>query len=110
AVLTGETGEQQLRNLPSLITGADDSGSVRLTLRSDLQQVVRDALGEREGTVVVMNPRSGAVQALWSYPSFNPNQVVDPDFETAQAVLTFLQALPGDPLLANTYQQRYMPG
>ena len=63
AVLTGETGEQQLRNLPNLITGADDSGSVRLTLRSDLQQVARDALGEREGVVVVMNPRSGAVRA-----------------------------------------------
>lgn len=110
SVLTGSTGEQQLRNLPSLITGADDSGSVRLTLRNDLQQVARDALGEREGTVVVMDPRTGAVQALWSYPSFNPNQVVDPDFNTAQNVLTFLQNLPGDPLLANTYQQRYMPG
>jgi peptidoglycan glycosyltransferase len=110
AVLTGETGEQQLRNLPNLITGADDSGSVRLTLRSDLQQVARDALGEREGVVVVMNPRSGAVQAMWSYPSFDPNQVVDTDFDTAQAVLTFLQNSPGDPLLANAYQQRYMPG
>jgi peptidoglycan glycosyltransferase len=110
AVLTGETGEQQLRNLPGLITGADDSGTVRITLRNDLQQVARDALGEREGAVVVMNPRSGAIQAMWSYPSYNPNQVVDPDFETAQAVLTFLQNVPGDPLLANSYQQRYMPG
>ena len=110
AVLTGETGEQQLRNLPGLITGADDSGTVVLTMRSDLQQVAKDALGEREGAVVLMDPRRGAIQAMWSYPSYDPNQVADPDFETAQAVLTFLQALPGDPLLANAYQQRYMPG
>ena len=110
AVLTGETGEQQLRNLPGLITGADDSGTVVLTMRADLQQVAKDALGEREGAIVLMNPRSGAIQAMWSYPSYDPNQVADPDFATAQAVLTFLQAVPGDPLLANAYQQRYMPG
>jgi peptidoglycan glycosyltransferase len=79
-------------------------------MRADLQQVAKDALGEREGAVVLMNPRSGAIQAMWSYPSYDPNQVADPDFDTAQAVLTFLQALPGDPLLANAYQQRYMPG
>ena len=58
AVLTGDTGEQQLRNLPNLITGGDDSGSVRLTMRADLQAIARDALGEREGSIVVMNPRT----------------------------------------------------
>ena len=47
---------------------------------------------------------------MWSFPSYNPNQVADPDFDTARDVLTFLQALPGDPLLGNAYQQRYMPG
>jgi peptidoglycan glycosyltransferase len=110
AVLTGDTGEQRLRNLPGLITGADDSGTVRLTMRNDLQEVARTALGEREGSVVMMDPRTGAIQAMWSYPSYDPNQVVDPNFDTAQAVLTFLQNVPGDPLLANSYQQRYMPG
>jgi len=109
-VLTGDTGEQQLRNLPGIITGADDSGTVALTLRSDLQQVAKDALGERPGSVVVLDPRTGAVQAMWSYPSYDPNLVANPNFEEAQAVITFLDASPGDPLLANAYQQRYMPG
>ncbi|MBA3288807.1 MAG: penicillin-binding protein 2 [Acidimicrobiia bacterium] len=110
AVLAGETAEQQLRNLPGIITGDDDSGSVRLTLRADLQRAARDALGEREGSVVVMDPTTGAVLALWSYPSFDPNLVVDPDFDAARAVIEFAGADPRDPLLANTYQQRYMPG
>lgn len=109
-VLTGETGEQQLRNLPNLITGADDSGTVRLTMRADLQQVARNALGEREGSIVVMNPRTGAILAMWSYPSYDPNLIVTPNFEDAQNVLTFAQNDPRDPLLANAYQQRYMPG
>ncbi|MFV0308423.1 MAG: peptidoglycan D,D-transpeptidase FtsI family protein [Desertimonas sp.] len=109
-VLTGETGEQQLRNLPNLITGADDSGTVRLTLRADLQQTARTALGEREGSIVVMNPRTGAILAMWSYPSYDPNLIVTPNFDDAQNVLTFAQNDPRDPLLANAYQQRYMPG
>ena len=110
-VLSGNTPQQQLRSLPGLITGnTDDSGSVRLTLRSDLQEVARQALGERQGSVVVLEPRTGAVKAMWSYPSFDPNLVTNPNFEEARAVLTFLENFPGDPLLANAYQQRYMPG
>lgn len=110
SVLTGDTGEQQLRNLPGLITGADDSGTVALTLRNDLQQAAREALGERAGSVVVMDPSSGAVDAMWSFPSYDPNLIVDSNFDTAQDVITFYTNSPGDPLLANAYQQRYMPG
>ena len=110
AVLTGSTGEQRLRNLTGIITGADASGTVRMTVRDDLQQVARDALGEREGSVVVIEPSTGAVQAMWSFPSYDPNLIADQDFEAARAVLTFYNASPGDPLLGNAYQQRYMPG
>ncbi|MET0144344.1 MAG: penicillin-binding protein 2 [Ilumatobacteraceae bacterium] len=109
-VLTGNTPEQQLLNLPGIITGADPSGSVRMTLRSDLQQVAKDALGEREGSVVVIEPATGAVRAMWSYPTFDPNLIADPDFDTARNYIDFYQQYPGDPLLANAYQQRYMPG
>jgi peptidoglycan glycosyltransferase len=110
AVLTGSTGEQRLRNIPGIFTGEDPSGSVRMTLRDDLQRVARDALGERPGSVVVLEPATGAVKAMWSYPSYDPNLVTDPDFARARDVLTFLDASPGDPLLGNAYQQRYMPG
>ena len=53
-------------------------------MRDDLQQVAKDALGEREGSVVVMDPTTGAVQAMWSFPSYDPNLVVDPDFDRAR--------------------------
>ena len=110
-VLSGNTAQQQLRALPGLLTGEeDDSGSVQLTLRSDLQQVARDALGDRAGSVVVLEPKTGAVKAMWSYPGYDPNLIANPDFEQARAVLAFYENFPGDPLLANTYQQRYMPG
>jgi peptidoglycan glycosyltransferase len=86
------------------------TGSVRLTVRADLQQVAREALGDREGSVVLVDVRTGAVQALWSWPSFDPNLVVVPDTSEAGRVLEFLNAFDSKPLLANSYQERYMPG
>ncbi|MEJ7721790.1 MAG: penicillin-binding transpeptidase domain-containing protein [Ilumatobacteraceae bacterium] len=79
-------------------------------MRADLQQVAKDALGEREGSVVVLDVQTGGVAAMWSYPSYDPNPVSALDFGAASNVLEFLQESPGDPLLANAYQQRYMPG
>jgi peptidoglycan glycosyltransferase len=70
----------------------------------------KTALGDREGSVVVLDIETGAVLAMWSWPSFDPNIVVDPDYDTAYAYLDELIADERDPLLANAYQQRYMPG
>jgi peptidoglycan glycosyltransferase len=109
-VLAGRTSEQQLSNITNIFSGQDSTGSVRLTMRSDLQQVAKDALGAREGSVVVLDPKTGAVLAMWSNPSYNPNQVAVHDNAEAKRVLEFLNALPGKPLLANAYQERYMPG
>lgn len=86
------------------------TGTVRLTVRADLQQVARDALGDREGSVVLLDVRTGAVQAMWSWPSYDPNLVVVPDTGQAGRVLEFLDAFDSKPLLANSYQERYMPG
>ena len=109
-ILAGDTAQQQLLGLPNLITGDDNTGSVRLTMDHRLQRVARDALGEREGSVVVVEPRTGAIKAMWSYPSYDPNLVTTEDFDLARDILTYIGADPRDPLLANAYQQRYMPG
>ena len=110
-VLTGSTPEQELRAIPGIVTGDEDSsGTVQMALRSDLQQVAKDALGDREGSVVVIEPATGAVRAMWSFPTYDPNLIATPDFDRARDVITFLENYPGDPLLGNAYQQRYMPG
>ena len=43
-----------------------------MTLRADLQQVAKDALGEREGSVVVIEPATGAVQGDVELPELRP--------------------------------------
>ncbi|MEO5722709.1 MAG: penicillin-binding transpeptidase domain-containing protein [Ilumatobacteraceae bacterium] len=109
-VLTGSTSEQQLRALPNLLGGGDNTGSVVLTMRDDVQQVAAKALGGHEGSVVVMDPHSGAVLAMVSNPRFDPNPIADHDTAKAGAFLDALNQYPGKPLLANAYQERYMPG
>jgi penicillin-binding protein A len=110
-VLTGDTFTQQVLAIENIFgTSRDNSGQVRLTMREDLQSVAKFLLGPREGSIVLIEVETGAVVAMWSYPSFDPNLVSDPDYDAAFDYLTELQADDRDPLLANTYQQRYMPG
>lgn len=47
--------------------------NVVLTVDSFLQKIAWDALKDKAGSVVVMDPRDGAVLALVSSPSFDPN-------------------------------------
>jgi peptidoglycan glycosyltransferase len=109
--LVGSTTEQQLTALPNIIAGRpDNSGTVQLSLRRDLQSLARELLGEQEGSIVMLNPQTGAVLAMWSTPSFDPNALADPNYDDAYAAMVELQNDPRDPLLANAYQQRYMPG
>ena len=115
-VLMGTTAAQRVQAITGLLGGSDNSGSVLLTLRADVQQVAKDALKDpvtgamREGSVVVMEPSTGAILAMYSYPTFDPNQVAVHDNDEASNVLDFLNNYPGKPLLANAYQERYMPG
>ena len=109
-VLAGRTAQQQIQGIASLFDGADTTGSVELTLDSRIQEAARSALGDREGSVVVVDVQTGAVKAMWSSPSYDPNYVATHDDRAAGDVLEFLNDVPGNPLLANAYQERYMPG
>lgn len=110
-VLSGDTFRQQVRAIDDIFSSTNDtSGKVVLTLRNDMQATAKLLLGDREGSIVMLDIETGAVIAMWSYPSYDPNIVADPDYDVAYDYLTQLQADPTDPLLANSYQQRYMPG
>ena len=109
-VLSGRTNEQQLSGVWSLFDTDDNSGSVTLTVDAEVQEAAKSALGEREGSVVVIDVQSGAVKAMWSWPSFDPNVISTHDSAEAGVWLQFLNLLPSKPLLANSYQERYMPG
>jgi len=89
-VLAGRTGRQQLSGLASLFDGGDTSGSVVVSIDSRIQQAAANALAGREGTVVVIEPATGAVKAMYSNPTYDPNQVAVHDDELAGDIISFL--------------------
>jgi penicillin-binding protein A len=108
--LSGQTLEQQIRGLSDLFVQSPTVGNVALSIRDDLQRVARDQLGEREGSVVALDPRSGAVLAFWSYPSYDPNLLSTIDLEASDQAWGLLNLAPGQPLRPHMYQDRYFPG
>jgi penicillin-binding protein 2 len=80
AVLRGVNGGQQVevdalgRKLRVLREVREVPGNtVRLTIDLDLQRAASDALGERDGSVVVLDPNTGEILAYVNHPSFDPN-------------------------------------
>lgn len=49
--------------------------NVVTTLNTTLQTIASDALGDRKGAVVAMDPGTGKILAMVSKPTFDPNQV-----------------------------------
>lgn len=109
-VLAGTTPAQQLLAADSLFADEALTGSVHLTVRADLQRVAQQALAGRVGSVVMLDPRDGAVLALYSNPTFDANRVAVHDQGAAADEFERLEADPEKPLLMNAYRERYMPG
>ena len=51
--------------------------NVIITLDAALQKVAYEALGDYNGAVIAVNPKTGEVLAMASKPSFNPNTIVE---------------------------------
>jgi peptidoglycan glycosyltransferase len=108
--LAGETAGQELRSLSDLFVDRTNIGDVTLTVRADVQQIAREALGNQLGSVVALDPRDGSILAMWSFPSYDPNPLSSHDLEAAQQAKDELEADPTRPLRARTYQERFPPG
>ena len=80
-----------------------------LTLHMDLelQQVADNALGDRKGAVVAIDPKSGGVLALVSKPSYDPNVFVT-GLEGKE--FDHLTARADAPLFNRATQGKYPPG
>ncbi|MDH2443602.1 penicillin-binding protein 2 [Amnibacterium sp. CER49] len=74
--LSGTGGNQVFERLQSIITGQDPKGdSVQLTIDPKVQKAAYDALGNQRGAVVALDPRTGAILALVSKPSYDPGAI-----------------------------------
>jgi penicillin-binding protein A len=76
--LNGQSGTN-LQSVLDQLQGKEPQGDKLITtLDPRAQRVARDALGEHEGAVVALDPRTGAVRVMASSPSYDPNALRSP--------------------------------
>ncbi len=107
--LAGTTPELRFGSLSDLFVDRENVGNVHLTLRKDVQQVATEMLGDREGSVVALDPRTGAIDAMVSFPSYDPGPLSTND-TTATDIKQVLDDDPENPLLFRAYQDIFFPG
>jgi penicillin-binding protein A len=108
--LVGRDLELDLRNLGDVLTGKENTGNVVLSVRADAQQRARDVLGGERGSVVALDPDTGAILAMYSNPTYDPNPLAGHDTNGVQAFMDSLRANPDKPDLPRAYRERYPPG
>lgn len=84
--------------------------TVQLTIDTRVQKVARDRLEGRQGSVVALDPRDGAVIALYSNPTFDPNPLASHDAKAAGAAFERLNEDPEKPLLPRAFREIFPPG
>jgi penicillin-binding protein A len=109
--LSGNDNRLFTRRLSALLTGRDPrGGDIVLTLSSRAQKAAAAGLDGRRGAVVALDPTTGAILALYSSPSYDPNAVSSHDPKSIKAQYNKLANDETDPLLNRAINQRYPPG
>jgi penicillin-binding protein A len=97
--LAGTADQLFFPRLSDLLTGRKPQGaSVELTIDPKVQQVAWNALGDQRGAVVALDPKTGAVLAMVSRPSFDPNEIATHSQTAAQKAYQRLLAAANKPM------------
>jgi penicillin-binding protein A len=102
-----------IKTLSDLLATPMVTDTVTLTMSDALQKDLAAALDNRYGAIVVLDPSTGAVEAMYSNPTFDPNPLVSPYSapETqAYATDTTTDQYGFQPLASIAYQDSFFPG
>ncbi|MFE7137100.1 peptidoglycan D,D-transpeptidase FtsI family protein [Streptomyces sp. NPDC057644] len=109
-ILTGNDDQLFFDRTLSMFTGDKKrGGNVVTTLNGDAQKAAFKGLGEKKGAVVALDPKSGAILALASTPSYDPSVFAGnsmKDSENRQKLLKDKDK----PMLNRALRETYPPG
>ncbi|MFV2104429.1 peptidoglycan D,D-transpeptidase FtsI family protein [Micromonospora sp. LOL_024] len=114
--LAGTSDQLIVNRLRDMVTGDRTAGgNVLLTLSGRAQDTAYDELrnnkrGASKGAAIAVDPRTGAVQALVSMPSFDPNTLASHDTGEASAEYNKLEQDAGRPLRNRALAEVLPPG
>ena len=92
--LSGQSSAQFFEQINALLDGTPVTGAaVELTLDPDIQRAAWDALGNRRGAVVAMDPATGRILAMVSKPTFDANLLAGLSFgEVSDAYRSYIDS------------------
>lgn len=110
--LSGQSNSQFFDQVMALVSGTDPRGaSVKLTVNAAVQQAARDALGERTGAAIAIEPSTGRILALVSTPSFDPNDLASHNSDAVVSKYASLVNSSSQPLINRAISgDLYHPG
>lgn len=110
--LNGSSDKLFYRRLTDIVTGQSAQGaSVQLTINAKAQRAAQKALGNQKGAVVALDPKTGAILAMVTSPSYDPNKLSSHNLDDVQRSFTQLSKDPSQPLLNRAINGNlYPPG
>jgi penicillin-binding protein A len=111
AQLAGTDDALFVRRLIDLVTNRPPKGaSVQTTIVPKIQKAAADALGDQKGAVVALDPKTGAVLAMVTSPTYDPNDIATHDIEEAGEAYDRLASNSQRPLANRAAREIYPPG
>ena len=109
--LSGNDDSLFVNRLIDLATGATPRGaSVQTTLDARAQKAAAESLGKLKGAVVALNPSTGAILALVTSPTFDPNDLATHDLAAARKSWEALNSDKNKPMANRAVREIYPPG
>jgi penicillin-binding protein A len=111
AELAGQDSSQFLSRLIELASGASTKGgTVETTLSAKAQKAAWKGLAGRKGAVVAIDYTTGAIKALVTSPSYNPDDLATHDLQASQKAWKKLNTDSTKPLSNRATREIYPPG
>jgi peptidoglycan glycosyltransferase len=114
-VLSGSDNRLFVNRVVDLVSNKQPKGgSVELTIDPLAQKAAAEGLARlgknTKGAVVALDPQTGAVLAMVSQPSYDPNWLASHDFTSVQKTWNTLTKAKDQPMLNRSAQQTLPPG
>jgi penicillin-binding protein A len=113
SLLNGTSADLLIRRSIDLFTAKQSRGAnVDLTINPKAQEAAYKALGEsgRKGALVAIEPKTGAILAMVSIPTYDPNPLSKPNKAEVNAASKKLEKDENTPLLNRAVERTYPPG
>ncbi|WAX79142.1 peptidoglycan D,D-transpeptidase FtsI family protein [Streptomyces sp. KMM 9044] len=113
-ILTGNDDRLFFRNTLDMLTGKNkEGGNVVTTLNADAQKAAYEGLKKQggKGSVVAIEPSTGKILSLASFPSYDPSTIAGDGAEDAEAWQKLQKKdNDDDPMLNRALREVYPPG